>query len=53
MRFMGTGAALFSVNSNQLVAEISLSFRSDQLAAVLVHIVPSCEESLPPPVKED
>ena len=48
---MGTGAAVFPVNDNQLLAEISLSFRSNQLATVLIHIVSSCEESLLSSVK--
>ena len=41
---MGTGAASFSINESQSVTEVSLSFRTSQLAAVLVHMASPCDQ---------
>ena len=44
VRFMGIGEASFFVNDSQLVTKVSLSFRTSQLAAILVHMASPCEE---------
>ena len=50
---MGTGEAVFSVNEDQLVTEVLLSFRTSQLAAILLHMASSCEEGPSSLVRRD
>lgn len=50
---MGTGAAVFSISDDQSVTEVSLSFRTSQLAAVLLHMASPYEEGSPLMVIKD